>query len=508
MSRLSDSPGAIAASHEIRGPELRRSLRLITVAWMFGAVWLTTVSGAPITRFAQSLGATNFQFGLLTAIPFLVSLLSLPASLLIEGTGQRKRIFLVALLMNRLLWLPIALVPLWIIHWFGAAAAPHAMTLLLVLIAFMHSGQAIGGPAWVSWMADVVPDRRRSQYFARRRQWGMLTAIPAALLVGWLLDRYAGGDDPEVTMRWCAIVFIVACVFGTIDIVMFAWVPEPHKPAQPRGQIVQSLLKPLRNRQFLWFCGYAATLTFAVSFMGQFVTLYMIETVELDNKGVQMMLLVVPMATQMMLFTTWGRAADRMGKKPLLVLAGLGVAVPAFMWVFVTPGLWWLGLVAGMLGAAFWTALEIANFNLVIELSDSDRASDGAGGSAFFAVNAIVINVAGCLGGLASGEIAERFRDFAWTPIEGWRTFGVYELLFVISGIGRLASVVIFLPFVHEPEARPTVEALRFMTSNIYNNLFNAILQPLRFVGMVKDEAVEASTSPAYRKRPPGGKAG
>ena len=32
---------------------------------------------------------------------------------------------------------------------------------------------------------------------------------------------------------------------------------------------------PLRDRQFLRFGAYVATLTFAISFMGQFVTLYL-----------------------------------------------------------------------------------------------------------------------------------------------------------------------------------------------------------------------------------------
>src|SRR5262245_59496370 len=78
-------------------PPLRRTLGLVTLAWLFGAVWITAVSGAPITMFAKHLGASEFQFGLLSALPFIASLLSLPASLLTERTGQRKKIFLYGL---------------------------------------------------------------------------------------------------------------------------------------------------------------------------------------------------------------------------------------------------------------------------------------------------------------------------------------------------------------------------------------------------------------------------
>jgi len=495
-------PSTESPLNELKGPVLRRSLAIVTIAWMFGSVWMTTTAGAPITQFARALGASEFQFGLLTALPFIASLLSMPASMLIEATGQRKKIFLWSLMFQRLLWIPIALVPWAMVHWFGRESAPHAMAALLILIFLMHSGQAFGGPAWVSWMADVVPDRRRGKYFARRRQWGMLSAIPAALVVGWLLDHYVRGEDLETTMRWCAAIFIVACICGSIDILMFIAVPDVPKRPQGGKELLHSLISPLRNRQFLWFCAYVAVMVFAVSFMGQFVTLYMIERVRLDNMGVQIMLLVVPMTTQLALMSVWGRAADRMGKKPLLMLAGVGVTVPAFLWVFVTPELWWIGIVASILGAAFWTGIEIANFNLVIEMSDSQRA-DGqpqVGGSAFMAVNAIVINVAGCLGGLSSGMIAKYLKDWSWVPFEGFKAITYFEVLFIVSGVLRLASVVIFLPFVHEPQARPTVEALRFMTSNIYNNLHNAIHQPLRFVGMVDDEEVKKKqTSPMKR---------
>src|SRR5215213_2922495 len=79
----------------------QRAMSLVTLAWIFGSVWMTATSGAPLTQFARSLGASNFQFGLLAALPFIASLLSLPASVLIDRTGQRKRIFLWGLYTRR-----------------------------------------------------------------------------------------------------------------------------------------------------------------------------------------------------------------------------------------------------------------------------------------------------------------------------------------------------------------------------------------------------------------------
>src|ERR1044072_2645126 len=90
------------------GPALRRAMFLATGGWMFGSVWSSAMSGTPLTLYARKLGASQFQFGLLAAVPFLASILSPPARLLIEATGQPNRIFLLGLSLQRFLWFIIA----------------------------------------------------------------------------------------------------------------------------------------------------------------------------------------------------------------------------------------------------------------------------------------------------------------------------------------------------------------------------------------------------------------
>src|SRR5215217_2900890 len=113
MGRPFSTPAAAPAA-PADAPPLRRTLEMVTLTWVFGSVWATAVSGAPLTRFANELGASPWQFGLLTAMPFLASLLSLPASVLIEHTGARKAFFLGGTYLNRVLWFAIALLPVWV----------------------------------------------------------------------------------------------------------------------------------------------------------------------------------------------------------------------------------------------------------------------------------------------------------------------------------------------------------------------------------------------------------
>jgi Na+/melibiose symporter-like transporter len=293
-------------------------------------------------------------------------------------------------------------------------------------------------------------------------------------------------------LRGCAVVFMCAAVCGLADIHLFQYVPDVPKPPQRGSGLVKALGEPVRNRQFLWFAGFVATLTFAVAFMQQFVTLYLLDgsKVGVSNATAQMMMLVVPMAAQLLMLPVWGTAVDRMGKKPVLALAGLGLVPVSMGWCLLGPNNLWLGYVLAAAQTVLWTGVDIANFNMVLEMSGSADAPQGAcGGSAYVAVNSVIINLAGCLGGLAAGLIAESLSHWDWAPVAGLKHFTFYDVLFTRSGVLRLLAVAVFLPFIVEPAARPTAETLRFMTINLRDHLSNAAKHPLRLVGLRRPAA-------------------
>lgn len=469
---------SIPARPEPAAAPLRKTLGIITLSGVFWCVWFNTATGTPLTLFAQHLGASNFEFGILTALPFLASLMSVPGSFLIERSGRRKETFLCSLYAQRLAWAPIALIPLMLI---GKGEPGRALTVFLGLMFLMYAVGSIGSPAWLNWMSDVIPSRLNGKYFSRRRQWGILAAAPAAAFVGWFLDHRVG-TDPRAILGWCSILFLCAGVCGLADIHVYEYVPAKDRPPRCSHRLRDTFREPLRDRSFLCASGFIATLTFALTFLGQFATLYMLDQVGAGNMTVQMALVVAPMVGQWLMLGAWGRAADRAGKRPLLILAAIGLAPVGVGWCFVTRGNLWLAYVLSGLGAALWTGVEVVNMNLVLERS----AGRQQGSAGYAAANSVIVNVAGCLGGLAAGGIAQLLQNWHWQPFGGWKILSFYDVLF-LSGAGlRVLALLAFLPLLREPSARSVGYVARFMIVSLAESASKLLWFPARAGGLFR----------------------
>lgn len=455
----------------VRRPgDLRRSLRFVTMAWVFGSLWLYTVSGAALTQYGKQLGLSKFWFGVLGALPFAGALIQLPASYCVARFGHRKPIFVTAAVIHRLLWLPIAAIP-WII--------PHAWwwPALLWLAAVSWAFGHVSSPAWVSWMADLVPDRMRGRYFSRRTQVGQLVGLATTMTIGYVLDlaNQTGGDT---LLKTLSVAVALAAVAGTIDILFFLPVREAA-PLQPDSNVSlwQLVRAPVADRNFRRFLAFTFTLTFAIGYVGQFAWLYLFDVVGLTNLRANILLVVIPSVVLMIFTPLWGRILDRFGRKPVLLIAGLLVVHGGAAWVFVTREHWVIGYLAAMIATAAWPGVELANFNIMLGMSAATGGKRG--GSIYVAINSLVGAVAGILSGLFGGAIAEWLGDWQGA-LFGW-PLTYHGVLFLISGAMRFLALG-WLIGLEDRGAGSARAALRYMSTNLYSNLQQAIFMPGRLL--------------------------
>jgi MFS family permease len=156
------------------------------------------------------------MFGLLSSLPFLGVLTQLPAAYLVERMRRRRTIFLACMSSQRLVWFGVAAIP-----W----AVPESHTgvrvgVLLALVVLSSGLGNAGTPAWLSWLADVVPEEIRGRYLGNRAAFGTATGVIAATAAGWVLDQSS-------SYTTFAIVFSLAALLGLLDALLLAFMREP-----------------------------------------------------------------------------------------------------------------------------------------------------------------------------------------------------------------------------------------------------------------------------------------
>ena len=530
----------------VRGQELRRSMRIVTVAGMYAAAWSACASGSHVKVFARMLGFNDFAFGLMSAVPYLATSGQLFATVIIERTGLRKYQFIHCMTFSRLLWLAVAAIPL--VLPFQSMWAVAAMLLVLAVIA---SSSALAEPAWYSWMGDLIPRRVRGRYLGMRGQSMNVIALLAAVIIGVMLDRATVSGAPETyeaqpLLLWVTCgIFVAAAVFGVTDILLFRRIrevkptthDEPPPPpvvdvaAIPQDQrtflrllayrarylaaiVSQLLADPLRDRVFRHYVLYGATIAFAMSVGGWYFWLNALENLGFTKLGANALFLAVGSISGIAASRPWGKLIDRWGHKPVLIVATIGIMFSAMPWLLVTrqtgaPGflvsaLNWLPREIGRMlgcGHVLWITPQTPigaylagivgcllggacwmGVNLA-QVGVLMSFAQGQGRSKYVAASAVITGIGGVLGGLVGGTVAQLLVPYRWSPIIlGPFLWRNWHACIALSIMVRGAALFWLLGM---PEARPVrVRAVvRDMGLNVYNALASRLFYPFRIFG-------------------------
>ena len=291
-----------------------------------------------------------------------------------------------------------------------------------------------------------------------------LARRPSSVDISWI-----AGTAPLLAMTVIVVIFTVAAVFGVADIHTFHAIPDIVKPPR-QTHMLRQLPVAAEESAVCLVRRFRGGDVFRRQLHGAVLDALSPGTGEDEQTGIQVITVVAPNVRATAVAVAWGRAADRMGKKPVFELAALGLVPVGLGWCFMTHGGFILGFILSALGGVLWCGMDLVNFNMVLEMS-ADKES--VGDSSYVAVNTIIVSIAGCLGGLTAGSIGKWMQHWHWQPVAGLKIFTSTIFCLCSARLLRLVAVVVFLPHIHEPKAQPTRQTLGFMTANIYNNLFS-----------------------------------
>ncbi|MEH2410859.1 MFS transporter [Nostoc sp.] len=434
---------------------IRTSLKASTADSVLASVYSLGTGGILLSNFLVELGASPVVFGMLSSIPMLVNLIQPLGAYLSERSTSRFQYSLRTHGIGRLLWLFLVIGILGVS--LGVINTDQLVILTLLIVLFSHLLGGLGTASWLSWVAMIVPRRLRGRYFGIRNSAGSLTNLVCVPMAGLAVSHWYGG-----TLQGYGVVLLVSIVFGIaglgcqyfqVDMNPQSQNTYDHKLTQtseiqpevvkdessevaqsihpPQNQLANSVWK---NSNFLRFLLYFSFWNLAVNLSSPFFNLYMLDTLDLDVSYVTIYNSLQAGATLLMLIL-WGKLADKIGNRPILICIGILVAATPMLWLGIGANrldIWlWLPLLHILAGGT-WAAIDLCSNNVQLGIAPIKNQS------IYFAIAAAVAGASGALGATIGSFIIQ------------FAQFGGLLGLFALSSLFRLVALVP-LVFVKEP---------------------------------------------------------
>ncbi|MFH1479279.1 MAG: MFS transporter [Candidatus Omnitrophota bacterium] len=394
---------------EISENELKVGLKSVVLDGVMSHLMGVLTGGVFLVAIALKLGATNFQIGLIAAIPSLMQLVQLPAIFLIEKIHSRKTVAVYSALISRFAFLLVALSPLLFPPSIG-------LVILIFAVLFQSGFGGVGGCAWNSWMRDLVPENQMGSFFSNRLRIATILGILVSLLASMFID-YWKVHFPSQEINAYSGLFGIGFVLGMIGVFYLSKTPETKMIPQ-KIEFIKLLGQPFKDINFRRLMLFLSSWSFAVNLAAPFFTVYMLSRIGIGMSMI-VALSIVSQAFNFMFISLWGKWSDRFSNKSVLAVSG-----PLFMfsilgWTFTTmpdkyfltfPILITIHIVMGISTAG----ISIASGNIGLKLAPKGQAT------AYLAANSLVNSFAAGIAPILGGKFVDFFAARKLSLVINW----------------------------------------------------------------------------------------
>ncbi len=393
---------------------------------------MTGTSESYFTAYALFLKATTAQIAVLAAVPpMLGSLMQLFGAWLARRLPRRKPIILTGVAWQLAMLLPM----MWLPYFFPAQAVP----ILIACVVLYFAAFNLSSPVWSSLMGDLVPERWRGRYFARRTRLMSLTAFMALLAAGIVLHV----AELHARTRLGFLVILSAALLARLySLSQIARMHEPSDAtALPGPVLIHGELQRLRRSQFVRFASFYALLNVGVTLVAPFITVYLLRELGFSYLQFTISAAMYVMA-QFLTLNTWGRISDALGNRLILAVTGSTIAFIPVLWLFSTN--FWYIVALQVFGGLTWAGFSLSASNFLYDLvAPAKRAT-------YMAVHNVLAN-AGIFAGALAGGYLTRYLS-ADVELLGYTIHWPSKLcwLFVLSAAARTAVALTFIPHLRE----------------------------------------------------------
>ena len=214
------------------------------------------------------LGATNQQIGLIVSLPSIIGMLALiPGAIWLNRVHSKKNFAVISTLLTRLLFSLILFVPF--------LGSPYAAWALVILIALLNFPGALSGLSWQSMIGDLVPEKRRGDFFSSRNRHNTIAAMAVTFGTGLFLQQF----DKDNALPY-QVLFIAAFLFAVLEIYYLIKHKEPVGSKKERNTEEKNKklsLNVYKHKPFLAFVITALLFGFSSQMAWSLFSIYQIK---------------------------------------------------------------------------------------------------------------------------------------------------------------------------------------------------------------------------------------
>lgn len=450
MTRRDDAVLSTGGAGPRADDSVRKWLTVASVEGAFANVFTILTGGAFLTGLALYLGANDVTIGLLAALPLLAQTAQILSAYLIDRTGRRKAITLWAAVAARQSW--------WLIIPLLFLSVRWRLEALLVIVTFSSVALMVSTPAWMAWMADLVPERIRGRYFGFRSAAVAVTTLSATIIGGLILDFFRRSGQDHIGF---AIITGTAAAFALAATILLNKIPDkpPHRLRVPFQW--SRLIEPFKDKGYRRLLEMTFAWNLAIGISAAFFAAHMLTNLRMSFTQISLYSCLASLVA-VGLNRPWGNLIDRFGSKPVLVFCALGIAAVPLIWLVPRADSLWILWFEAVYSGALWTGFNLAVFT--IPIANSPRE----GRTMYLAMFSVVTGIAFFASSTAGGILAESWSHVHWTM--GKQTLVNYHLLFAISSLLRGMAAVFFMTF-HEPQGKGLPIMVHFMGDAVLGQL-------------------------------------
>lgn len=406
-------PPPAARAFAPRALRLRRNLAY-SMADAFAFSFMVGGGEVYLPAFALALQMGETVAGLLAALPLLVgALLQLVSPFAVRTLGSYKHWVILCASIQACVFVPLV-----------AAAVRGSLSVAAVfLLVATYWGAALAtGPAWNTWIEQLVPRPIRAHYFARRNRLGQMGLL-AGIVGGGALLQLGRGARRELAAF--AVLFAAAGVSRLASVLFLTRQHEERRSIRADRQLsLWVWARRLKSSSDGRLLVYLLAMQTAVYVAGPYFTPYMLHQLSFSYVT-YMGLLSVSLVTKILCLPAIGLLGRRIGAHRLLWLGGAGIVPMSATWL-VSDNLVYLSLIQVASGVT-WAAYELAT---VLIFFETIRADERVSMLTFFNLaNAAALVVGSAIGGLLLHGLGE--------------TRVAYGVLFALSCLLRGASLLL-----------------------------------------------------------------